>query len=93
MKKRVLILCTGNSVRSQMAEGLLKHDAGDRFEVESAGTKPGRVRLEAIAVMKELGIDISGIVRSTWMNSKPLVRLRAHSLRQRKGKLPCVSWS
>jgi protein-tyrosine-phosphatase len=70
MKKRVLILCTGNSVRSQMAEGLLKHDAGDRFEVESAGTKPGRVRLEAIAVMKELGIDISGIVRSTWMNSK-----------------------
>ena len=60
MKGRVLILCTGNSARSQMAEGLLKHDAGDRFEVESAGTKPGRVRPEAIAVMKELGIDISG---------------------------------
>jgi arsenate reductase len=59
MKKRVLILCTGNSARSQMAEGLLVHDAGDRFEVESAGTKPGRVRPEAIAVMKELGIDIS----------------------------------
>jgi arsenate reductase (thioredoxin) len=60
MKKRVLILCTGNSARSQMAEGLLNHDAGDRFEVESAGTKPGRVRPEAIVVMKELGIDISG---------------------------------
>ena len=60
MKKRVLILCTGNSARSQMAEGLLEHDAGDRFEVERAGTKPGRVRPEAIAVMKELGIDISG---------------------------------
>jgi arsenate reductase len=60
MKKRVLILCMGNSARSQMAEGLLEHDAGDRFEVESAGTKPGRVRPEAIAVMKELGIDISG---------------------------------
>jgi arsenate reductase len=60
MKKRVLILCTWNSARSQMAEGLLDHDAGDRFEVESAGTKPGRVRPEAIAVMKELGIDISG---------------------------------
>lgn len=60
MKKRVLILCTGNSARSQMAEGLLEHDAGDRFEVESAGTKPGRVRPEAIAVMKELGIDVSG---------------------------------
>jgi arsenate reductase len=59
MKKRVLILCTGNSARSQMAQGLLAHDAGDRFEVESAGTKPTNVRPEAIAVMKELGIDIS----------------------------------
>ena len=59
MKKRVLILCTGNSARSQMAEGLLEHDAGDRFEVESAGTKPGSVRPEAIAVMREVGIDIS----------------------------------
>ena len=59
-KKRVLILCTGNSARSQMAEGLLRHDAGERFEVESAGTKPGIVRPEAIAVLKELGIDLSG---------------------------------
>jgi arsenate reductase len=59
MKKRVLILCTGNSARSQMAEGLLRHDSGERFEVESAGTKPGQVRPEAIAVMKEIGIDIS----------------------------------
>src|SRR5438067_9815911 len=59
-KKRVLILCTGNSARSQMAEGLLRHDAGDRFEVESAGTKPSIVRPEAIAVMRELGIHISG---------------------------------
>jgi arsenate reductase len=59
-KKRVLILCTGNSARSQMAEGLLRHDAGERFEVESAGTRPGMVRPEAIAVMKELDIDISG---------------------------------
>jgi len=60
MKKRVLILCTGNSARSQMAEGLLQHAAGERFEVQSAGTRPGSVRSEAIAVMKELGIDISG---------------------------------
>ena len=58
-KKRVLILCTGNSARSQMAEGLLRHDAGDRFTVESAGTKPGAVRPEAITVMKEAGIDIT----------------------------------
>lgn len=43
-----------------MAEGLLHHDAGDRFEVESAGTKPSHVRPEAIAAMKELAIDISG---------------------------------
>lgn len=57
---RVLILCTGNSARSQMAEGLLRHDGGDRFEVFSAGTKPSRVRPEAIEVMRELGIDISG---------------------------------
>jgi arsenate reductase (thioredoxin) len=58
-KKRVLILCTGNSARSQMAEGLLRHDAGGRFELESAGTKPGQVRPEAIAAMREIGIDIS----------------------------------
>ncbi len=58
-KKRVLILCTGNSARSQMAEGLLRHDAGDKFEVESAGTKPSLVRPEAIAAMAELGIDLT----------------------------------
>ena len=58
-KQRVLILCTGNSARSQMAEGLLRHDAGDRFTVESARTKPSTVRPEAIAVMKEVGIDIT----------------------------------
>lgn len=58
-KQRVLILCTGNSARSQMAEGLLRHDAGDRFEVYSAGTQPAPVRPEAIAVLREIGIDIS----------------------------------
>jgi arsenate reductase len=60
MKKRVLILCTGNSARSQMAEGLLRSSGGHRFEVSSAGTQPSIVRPEAIAVMAELGIDISG---------------------------------
>ena len=59
-KKRVLIICTGNSARSQMAEGFLRNDAGDRFNVESAGTKSSSVRPEAIAVMREVGIDISG---------------------------------
>jgi arsenate reductase len=59
-KKRVLILCTGNSARSQMAEGLLRHLGGGRFEVESAGTHPGRVRPEAVEAMREVGIDISG---------------------------------
>lgn len=57
--KRVLILCTGNSARSQMAEGLLRHDGVDVFEVFSAGTHPGHVRPEAIEAMRELGIDIS----------------------------------
>jgi len=56
---RVLILCTGNSARSQMAEGLLRHDAANAYEVFSAGTKPTHMRPEAITVMQEVGIDIS----------------------------------
>ncbi|HWG36248.1 MAG TPA: arsenate reductase ArsC [Terriglobales bacterium] len=58
-KLRVLVLCTGNSARSQMAEGILRHDCGDRFEVHSAGNRPSRVRPEAIQVMAEIGIDIT----------------------------------
>ena len=58
-KKRVLFMCTGNVARSQMAEGLLRHLAGDRFEVFSGGVIPSYVRPNAITVMKELGIDIS----------------------------------
>jgi arsenate reductase (thioredoxin) len=57
---RVLFVCTHNSARSQMAEGLLRHLAGDRFEALSAGTEVSSVRPEAISVMAELGIDISG---------------------------------
>jgi len=57
---RVLILCTGNSARSQMAEGLLRRDGGERFEVFSAGTRPAGVRPEAVEAMREVGVDISG---------------------------------
>jgi arsenate reductase (thioredoxin) len=59
-KKSVLILCTGNSARSQMAEGLLKYITKGEYEVYSAGTKPSVVRPEAIKVLQEIGIDISG---------------------------------
>jgi arsenate reductase (thioredoxin) len=59
-RKSVLILCTGNSARSQMAEGLLRETGGGRFEVFSAGTHPSSVRPEAVEAMREVGIDISG---------------------------------
>lgn len=59
MKKKVLFLCTGNSCRSQMAEGLLKFYYDDKYKVYSAGTKPSTVNQYAVGVMKELGIDIS----------------------------------
>ncbi len=58
-KKKVLFLCTHNSARSQMAEGLLRHQAGDSFEVMSAGTEATHIRPLAVQAMEELGIDIS----------------------------------
>src|SRR5437763_12761174 len=58
-KTRVLFLCTGNSCRSQMAEGWLRHLAGDRLEVFSAGTKPVGLNPLAVDVMREAGVDIS----------------------------------
>jgi len=67
VKPKVLILCTGNSCRSHMAEGILRRAAGDLFDVHSAGSNPaGYVHPAAIEVMKEIGIDLSGHV------SKPL---------------------
>ena len=57
--KKILILCTGNSARSQMAEGLLKHITKNEYEIFSAGVKPLIVRPEAINVLDEIGIDIS----------------------------------
>ncbi len=67
-KAKVLFLCTHNSARSQMAEGLLRHLAGDRFEVMSAGTEATHIRPQAVRAMDELGIDISA------HESKPLDR-------------------
>jgi len=58
-KKKVLFLCTHNSARSQMAEGILRSLYGDKYEVFSAGSVPGRLNPNAIEVMKEIGIDIS----------------------------------
>jgi arsenate reductase len=59
MKKKVLFLCTGNSCRSQMAEGWLRHLAGERFDVASAGTHPVGLNPYAVTVMGEAGVDIS----------------------------------
>ena len=71
-KQRILIVCTGNSARSQIAEGLIRYEADERFEVHSAGTQPVQVRSEAVEVMRELGIDISG----HW--SKPVAEFVGH---------------
>ncbi len=57
--ERILFICTHNSARSQMAEGLLRHFHGDRYEVHSAGTQPSQVNPYAVQVMAEIGIDIS----------------------------------
>ena len=60
MRKRVLFVCTGNRARSQMAEGLLRDLAGDRFEVHSGGTLPSGMSEHTIEAMREIGIDVSG---------------------------------
>lgn len=67
-RQKVIFICTHNSARSQMAEGILKSLYGDRFEVYSAGTQPSRVNPYAIRAMGEIGIDISG------QSSKALVK-------------------
>lgn len=58
-KKKVLFLCTHNSARSQMAEGILRSSHGDKYEVYSAGTEPSRVNPYAVRAMAEIGVDIS----------------------------------
>lgn len=64
-RQRVIFVCTHNSARSQMAEGMLRAWGGDRFEVFSAGTEATLVRPEAIAVMREIGIDLDGHTSKT----------------------------
>ncbi|KAA0130353.1 arsenate reductase ArsC [Chryseobacterium sp. SN22] len=59
MKKKIFVLCTGNSCRSQIAEGYLRYFAGDRAEIYSAGIETHGLNPEAVATMKEDGIDIS----------------------------------
>ena len=59
-RQKVLFLCTGNSARSQMAEGLLRHLGGDRFDVFSAGTRPAGLNPNAVTAMAEIGINIAG---------------------------------
>jgi len=76
-KKRVLFLCTGNSCRSQMAEGWLKYLGGDKFEVFSAGIEAHGKNPRAIAVMQEAGVDISNqvseIVQTSMLESLDLL--------------------
>ena len=61
-KQKVLFLCTGNSARSQMAEALLRHRAGDRYDVYSAGTHPDKVDARAIDALNKFGVDVRGLV-------------------------------
>jgi arsenate reductase len=59
-KRKVLFVCIHNSARSQMAEAFLKKHGGDLFESESAGIEPGKLNQHVVAVMQEIGIDLSG---------------------------------
>ncbi len=70
MKKKILFLCTGNSARSQLAEGIMRHFRGDEFEVFSAGTEPKGVHPKTIEVLREIGIDASAQTQSISMTCR-----------------------
>jgi arsenate reductase (thioredoxin) len=74
VKPRVLFLCTGNSARSQMAEGYLRHVAGDQYEALSAGIEPKRLNPLAVEAMREIGVDISS------QTSKDVTKLLGHHI-------------
>jgi arsenate reductase len=86
--KKVLVLCTGNSCRSQIAEAYLRHFAGDKAEIFSAGVETHGVNPRAIAIMKEDGIDIS---KHRSKNIDEYFRLCNNSVRQRQRKLSVLS--
>ncbi len=90
-KQKVLIVCTGNVARSQIAEGLLRHEAGDRFEVFSAGLHASYVRPHAIKVMQEIGIDISGHRSKSVDEFAGKEMDYDHCLRSRSTTLPVLS--
>jgi protein-tyrosine-phosphatase len=92
MKPTVLILCSGNSCRSHLAEGILHAATGDLLDAQSAGSKPaGYVHPLAIEVMKEISIDISSH-RSKHMDVLKQPVDRCHGLRQRRPGLANVPW-
>ena len=84
----VLVVCTHNSSRSQMAEGLLRDRYGDRYKVHSAGTNPGGVNPFAVEVLDEIGIDLSDHTSAPRGLRRHALRRRSHRLRRRKGALP-----
>ena len=95
IKPKVLFLCTGNSRRTQMAEGFLRSMAGDRFDVVSAGSEETPLDPDAVAVMREVGIDISG--QETKAVNRFLGRRFNYvviAVRSREGaELPDFSWA
>ena len=86
--QRVIFVCLHNSARSQMAEGMLRAWGGDRFDVSSAGIEASIVRPEAIAVMDEVGIDISSQTSKSVDRSPAVLRLAHHRLRRSERSVP-----